>query len=709
MLVESNEDRKPTLTVTLDAADPGVQLLATETANPHFMVQYYAWLPVVQADNGQLTIIDTDNGGTGDGGTLPVNGTGGVSKKKNLELTDAGNSKYTVTTENVLTEVYAQGDDGEEYQYIQAPNISYFNKLYENGNYQLSEVWVLKSGEEATSTSKEDWDVYDADAIHFTNRQESANGTTILITDDTVIRLVFDTTTNTYDNAAAFYDYDITEDGNRTWVQGVGDQGINNPSNYTGTGSKFAFGNANTGVSLKDELWNGNQLNQYNRNGNGFQGGTYGLVKGLDANGNIVYADGVIAPKLFNEGAATGKTSYDQSQYSLKFNRVGDTYTLTSVNGTSLTGLEYFNHPVAGDANSGHPYTHIWTNNFWPMDSVTNTDPHTGYDHGGEVSRGQYVGEDGNNTYPPSDDGIAHNNLFGMTYSVDFDLDNDYSGPLEYLFFGDDDMWVFLTQLDENGNPDYANSKLVCDIGGVHSSVGEYVNLWDYIDKNDQSAHGKYRLTFFYTERGLSGSTCYMQFTLPSVSSVTPDQNTSQLKVQKVVTGGTDEQNSADEFNFTIALSDSNGNHLLDDYAYTRYAADGSEIATDLITFDGGTFSLKNGEYIIIRYLPYGTKYTITENGTGDPNASLDGKYTVSGTVNAGGSSESVPFTGVTASGQIQTGQNGEVIYTNKLNPKLPDTGGAGPYPLMLAGATLVVVALVGGAWRRHRRECAAR
>ena len=58
-----------------------------------------------------------------------------------------------------------------------------------------------------------------------------------------------------------------------------------------------------------------------------------------------------------------------------------------------------------------------------------------------------------------------------MQYAVKFTLTEDYVGPLEYYFFGDDDMWVFL------------DNTLVCDIGGVHSSIGEYVNLWDYLKK----------------------------------------------------------------------------------------------------------------------------------------------------------------------------------------------------------------------------------
>lgn len=53
---------------------------------------------------------------------------------------------------------------------------------------------------------------------------------------------------------------------------------------------------------------------------------------------------------------------------------------------------------------------------------------------------------------------------------------------IEYLFYGDDDMWVFLK--DSKGN-----QNLVCDIGGVHSSVGEIVNLWDWINPEKLCDH----------------------------------------------------------------------------------------------------------------------------------------------------------------------------------------------------------------------------
>ena len=74
-----------------------------------------------------------------------------------------------------------------------------------------------------------------------------------------------------------------------------------------------------------------------------------------------------------------------------------------------------------------------------------------------ESNPGSWTGE--STKLPYSDDGQNHNSFFGMQYAVTFTLTEDYVGPLEYYFFGDDDMWVFLDR------------QLVCDIGGVHSSV----------------------------------------------------------------------------------------------------------------------------------------------------------------------------------------------------------------------------------------------
>lgn len=637
-MVEKSTQEAPVLTVSVSGK--GILAVAAgQTANPKFTVQYFAWLDIV-ADSGNaddsLPVIDTS------GRNLPQNGTvDPATKTLYLEETASGSGIYGIKTTSTLSRVYRD----HAYEYITAPNLAYFNRLYENGNYELKEIWILKAGMDPNSMNVADWDVYDPATTHFTNRSESQNENTVLITEGTVIRLVFDTTESPYTSAVNFYDYDITDDGIHTEARG-----INKNSNYSGTGTHLAFGNDNTGTGLGGLDWNGNQLNKYNNNG--YSGCTFGLVTGLSG-GKIQYASGVAAPNLFDDGAATGKTSYDNGQYTLSFDRNGDTYTLAAVNGTGANNLQYFNHPTCGDK----IHTHIWTNNFWPMDVVKNTDPHTGKD--GDT--GTYTGaSEKTQKYPPSDDGLAHNSMFGMTYKVNFELTEDYIGPLEYYFFGDDDMWVFL------------DDQLVCDIGGVHSSVGEYVNLWDYIT---QGSAGTHTLTFYYTERGLSGSTCYMQFTLPSVSSITPEQNTSLLKVEKQVLGGAD---SEQEFHFEIKFTDENGNPLPDDYSYTRYAANGTVLMQDIIIFDGGSFDLKAGEYVIINYLPYGTKYTITETNAGS--------YIVTNKVDGND-----PIYGNAAEGQIPTGQNGYVVFTNIMPPH---TGGPGTILYAIAGVMMMASAL---------------
>lgn len=663
VVIEEKTKTAPVLTVAMNSASPVLLLAATRDVNPEFTVQYYANLDVVQTgENGQLTVIDTDKGGNNQGGSLPSNNSD--PKTKNLILEGDGN-RSSIKTEETLTEVYKE----RKFNFFTAYELQYINSLKENENYSLKEIWVLMEGKEATSTSPDDWRCYtNPNQIKFTNNETEANKNTILIKENTVLRLVFDPTTANYNNPANFYDYDITDDGITTWDSTNGQHGINSDSNYTGSGAKFAFGNANTGTGLQNESWKGNTLNQYNRSGNGYQGCTFGLVTGLDSSGNIQYASGVDAPKLFNDGTATGKTSYIDGQFGLQFNRNGDTYTLSAVTGKgNLTGLEYFNHPVTDTT----VYDHIWTNNFWPIDGNPGEDGLTG----NYMDRGKYVGFDGNQLYPPSDDGIDHNNMFGMQYAVQFELTEDYTGPLEYYFFGDDDMWVFL------------DGELVCDIGGVHSSVGEYVNLWDYIEKGGA---GKHTLSFYYTERGLSGSTCYMQFTLPSVSSATPGQSTGALTVSKTVEGQNADNNN-DIFTFTLGLTGSDDTPLTYTYSYV-ITKDEEQLKTGTIS-NGETFKLQADESITIDNLPTGTKYKVEETNVPDG-------YIVSHKGGIEGGS-----TAAVAVGEIETGNIANVIYTNTIMPKLPSTGGTGAIRFIFGGITLIALASVMVITGRRRDE----
>ena len=688
------EDAVPTLTVPVSN---GVVAVQAGVGNPDYTVQYYAYIPrFVTSGDGYYTldVIDTS------GRKLPTNGAELTKKllylEKTNELTPVGENNgqqtnlYRVATENTLTEMYSSG----EYQYVKAPNPSYVNKLIDNPNYTLKEVWVLKdsvNSENATSTDEKYWDVYGAD-IHFTNRADAAGKDNVIyIADNAVIRLVYDVSSDDFATPANFYDYDITN-GEKVTIGGesrycTDGRGINQSGNYTtsangqrnwnGTTDVFAFGNANCGTGMANYKFDTNYyLNKYSTPGNTAQYGcTFGLAKEF-RDGEIVYNDWLCVPNLFNDGSAEGKHNYENS--SLTFSRVGDTYTLSAatVNGAgSINGLQDFFNPSPSQdiVYDGREYTYtdtngkqqtanrpvIFTNNFWPMDRATGAqDPKFGkygvktFYYGKESTDGVNVNNAKEeyglyNYFPVSDDGRDHNSFFGMQYAVGFKLSRDYVGPLEYYFFGDDDMWVFL------------DDKLVCDIGGVHSSVGEYVNLWDYINREtlqwDEKGEKEFTLTFFYTERGASGSTCYMNFTLPSVSGINLEQKTGELKVEKHLVGETDPNK---EFNFSIRFYDVNGNEILDDYAYNRYDADGNPIGdTNLVVHTGSNFTLCDGEYIIIRCLPFGLRYTVQETNSGG--------YTVSSTVNG------ILQTGTgsnTAQGTIIRQESNKVLFTNTID-----------------------------------------
>ncbi len=700
--------------------------------NPEFTVQYYAYLDIIKKGteetnnkDTELQVIDTS------GKHLPKNGTQTKNLKLYLERAATDVPVSLVKETNQLTEVYSE----RKFRYVTAPNLSYFNILAENGNYELQKIAVKQSGDT-------EWTTYtDISDLHFTNKPETKKedpDSFILIEEGTTIRLICGVTDHTDSNATKFYDYDIsdgkiydartigsdnkpdgkvinrgtatTHDSGNIWYMYTEKQGINSNSEN----QIFGFGNSegNTKTGMGNKVWNGNTLNQANKNND--SDCTFGIVESLN-DGKIQYAQGLIAPNLFNDGIAEGKCEYDGS---LTFERKGDTYTMigATVGENTIDNLDQFN----GRTNwNGSKY--IWSNYFWPLDKVASAGT-SGHDlmFGSPGSSDQNAGKlknfskEGELPTPESDDHKNHNHYFGMYYTVDFDLTEDYVGPLEYLFYGDDDMWVFLegegvkVETDAAGNkiessPEKINGELICDIGGVHSSVGEYVNLWDYIEKGTK---GHYKLSFFYTERGASGSTCWMQFTLPSVSFKTPDQTTGTLRVDKLVTGG----DSDEEFEFNIKFLDEAGNQLRDDYSYTRYSSDKDREKTDLLIWNNGTFQLKAGEHIIIRYLPIGTRYEITEigpvenkNGEYVPKENPDNNYKVSaegnGVINK--PQDTSDLDKRVATGTIGKDTHYTVTYTNAISYVLPETGGSGPIIYTMAG----VLAILSGAGFMYRKK----
>ena len=647
--VISLDEKAPALTVPVRGGT--IALAAAPSANPTYKVQYYANIDRF-ATNGDISfdVFDTRKSS---GGALPKNNA--TNKMTNFYLKDSGSYTslnngvrtkiYNIKTVETLTEIFS----AESFEYIKAPNTMYMDKLSENKNYSLKEVWVLKDGMSETSMNKADWTIYtNPSAIHFTNRSSAAQENVLYITDSTRIRLIYDMTAEQYDSTATFYDYDITDgydSGRGRWLSGTA--GINSSTNY-GTSRNgqrtwgshvdvFAFGNANCGTGMGHWKFDNLALNAHSGNRIN-KGCNFGIAHSL-SDGKIVYNEWIVAPKLFNDGNAKGKTTYENSK--LTFNRKGDTYSLTSatVNGVGrVNNLNGFFNP---SPTSSITYPHIFTNDFWPLDSATNcTDPKFGKYNNGVPFFG-YADNDGTNfpnvgtlngTFPVSDDGNLHNSFFGMHSVIEFNITADYVGPLEYFFYGDDDLWVFL------------DNRLICDVGGVHSSVGEIVDLWDYLPKG---VAGKHRLTIYYTERGASGSSCYMQFTLPNVSGKNIEQTTDDLTVKKTVIDG----NGTDEFKFRIRFYDKNGNTILDDYAYTKFNADATSVGDEIIVCDGDTFTLRDGQYIIIKNLPLGIRYKISEM--------TPANYTVASTVNG------VTSLSKEVNGSISKNVNNSVLFTN--------------------------------------------
>lgn len=748
-------------------------------ANPKFTVQYYARLDTIEWQEGsvhtqapgteikgntggllpqykasitdnKLPIIDTSGR---PGGNLPRNGI-----LPNLRSVKVENG--VVKSKKELKSVYAS----RKFEYHKAPTINYFNALIENPGYKLAEVWVYPGENKSDSINPGDWVVYkenpdpnnkkerNIENLHFTNRTLSANDSYVKIETGDVIRLVYDTEEKRPNNPAIFYDYDISVENSTLWEtkeddKRIQEEGINSKENYRMDGSaRYSFGNRDWPISLgrdqqvkrsEDSNLAGSRLNMGNwydgtnerlpEGSYGYAGCTFGLATRADGN-NIVFNNLIDAPKIFGTSEAptvSGKKVYQGKQdekFSLDFIRKGDTYTLTGVRGTEAQNLHTFYHP-------GN-HSHIMSNGFWPMDGTWGVDE----THGN-----------------PSDenDSYEHNNYFGMYYEISFELDPEYIGPLEYMFFGDDDMWVFL---DDN--------TLVCDIGGVHSSVGEYVDLWDHLHKHtdtcydennnltcSQGSHkhidecyekdgdgnkvlkctrNKHTLKFFYTERGASGSSCWMQFTIPSVSSMTPEtteDDFGHLEVDKkvfITAGGKDylvkdifENNlqQADycnnkEFTFTIKLKNENA-ELQDDYAYLKYDRDGKPITSidgsGILAWDtianGETFTLKDGEYISIRYLPSGTHYTIKEETEGEESVEIQGIVYDSTQITV---DQNDAIVGLQAEGEIRSKETSKVHYVNKYRTfELPKTGGEGTILYTMAG----VVAILLGAGFMYRKK----
>ena len=556
-------------------------------------------------------------------GIKKLNDTGSTPQGSNTGLQNIGNGvwvpKYTTLGE---TQIYTSDtitlDNGlkttvENLSKICMSNV---NKTEEAKNYTLDLVKVQNG-----ST----WTTYPA-----TSSQE------IKLSKDSKIRLVYKTNSSngkvTLKNPVTFFDYDVTSGTvlSSGSVKGYNTdhQGINSTKNYAGgadgRNNQLKFGFRSNGFfhsNTSDTLLNlknpTTYLNEINTNSSGSKTGFVvrtGIVQNnLDAKGNLKFASGIYAPNLFGEssGRNTGVTPY--SNYNLGFIQEGDTYTLSNVYRGESPVLSNL-HQIKNITGS------VYANNFWPLDDVSSKDPKFGAD---TMATSRYgLANDGfyfsGEPFGYSDDKKAHNWYFGMKYKFTFTL-GDYVGPLNFYFRGDDDFWLFVDGVKK------------IDLGGLHSSVGQYLDL-SYLLKEDKNK--EHTITIYYLERGGYGSSCYMQFTIPNVKPV--DFDTEVEKANLTVTKKWEDNNSPYRpQNISVEL---------------KYAKTGT---STFQTYDTITLNAMNNWTYTWKNLPKeGYQYQVFENGV-----PAGYSVTYSGTIDTRGEKF-----------DLSSG-DGNIVITNTLDP----------------------------------------
>ena len=383
-------------------------------------------------------------------------------------IVQKGNSKVNVTieyyddTQNPKTMIYASKKELSPGESI--------------SNYDIADNWNINSAQKSNATGGFDW---------ISTSEE------IQVVSDCTIKVYCDPQYERFPGSTIFYDYTV-----KAGIGGIlGDsyysfnQLINDKSPRVSENKKLIAdtNDPNNGqnypeyqkytISLPSSLPDSNV--GPTKDANNYTGGDStipGLLKKIDDKGNVIfnYAEpGFFVDSNYSINYRASWTSRAEERflrkvyknYTLVFNRNGDTYT--------LSGVE----------DGGKNWVTGAGNNFYPLDKVLPS-------------------------YEESERGNNHNNYFGMRYDVTFKI-GDYVGPLNYKFTGDDDLWVVLD-----------GKKIVIDLGGIHSAATGNVDLWNYIGQaanlTEAQKQQTHTLTILYMERGAGASNCEMKFTLPS-------------------------------------------------------------------------------------------------------------------------------------------------------------------------------------------------
>ena len=213
------------------------------------------------------------------------------------------------------------------------------------------------------------------------------------------------------------------------------------------------------------------------------------------------------------------------------------------------------------------------------------------------------------------------NHHVGMSMDVEFMLpknkylDDEGTKPIIFDFSGDDDLWVFVEWIDDNGEK---HSRLLLDLGGVHQPISGHINFTDGtstsgVDVSFIKPNHPYTLKVFYLERGGCDSNCSIRFNLPIIQ---------DLAVAKKLTGLTEaekEKYKNEEFEYEILVNGElyDSDHRVNKFEkVTIWNAAGEDVTPADFKIENGRFKLKAGQTLTITYLDRSDQFTVAELNT---------------------------------------------------------------------------------------------